>query len=513
MNDEPLESKAPRPRAWWIASSIILSVLSCLLAGYCYFEYRTTLAQEFRAIESQAQLGDAHLSGALRLLELVLDVVIDEENDILRQLPQGTQKQHPPLLQRYPEISHLIIVDRFGVVKSVETLGDQKDIDKIRGLDVSQREYFTFHQNAAPASLNQYHLSRPFTAVTERFTVTFSKAIRGENGTFDGVAVLLLSLQYFDSILRKVISNDIIDAAAIHDRFGNVIYRLPDPEQHIGRNIAKGEAFKLFLKSGQNLTRYVGVTATDNVERVLVFSKVGGSSLDVGVSSQLGRVMANWNQRLKLRIFAFIVFAGVFLLLVREILHRQDLKHRMEMELRRAATTDELTGLLNRRAFFSNTSRVLHIAIRQEKPLALLMIDIDHFKMVNDTFGHHAGDVVLQAFAENAQRIIRPQDIFARIGGEEFAILLFDPAEQALAIGERIRASVESQTIKELPHIHYTISVGVTTFLPQTIDDLKSAMRVSDANLYRAKTSGRNRVCDQEPFSAASVNDEPIVAS
>ena len=261
------------------------------------------------------------------------------------------------------------------------------------------------------------------------------------------------------------------------------------------------------------MTRYVGVTATDNVERVLVFSKVGGSSLDVGVSSQLGRVMANWNQRLKLRIFAFIVFAGVFLLLVREILHRQDLKHRMEMELRRAATTDELTGLLNRRAFFSNTSRVLHIAIRQEKPLALLMIDIDHFKMVNDTFGHHAGDVVLQAFAENAQRIIRPQDIFARIGGEEFAILLFDPAEQALAIGERIRASVESQTIKELPHIHYTISVGVTTFLPQTIDDLKSAMRVSDANLYRAKTSGRNRVCDQEPFSAASVNDEPIVAS
>jgi diguanylate cyclase (GGDEF)-like protein len=159
-------------------------------------------------------------------------------------------------------------------------------------------------------------------------------------------------------------------------------------------------------------------------------------------------------------------------------------------ELTRQATTDPLTGLANRRAFEHRLDDEQQIARRTGRPLSLAMIDIDHFKDVNDRHGHGVGDEVLVEIAERLSREARPQDLFARIGGEEFAWLITDADEdQAHAVAERARRAVASSPFAKAGAL--TISVGVCT--AGTGPGTGGLMRGADVALYWAKEHGRNR--------------------
>ncbi len=185
-------------------------------------------------------------------------------------------------------------------------------------------------------------------------------------------------------------------------------------------------------------------------------------------------------------LFGFMLTSGVgFLLLMKEELDR---------DLLVAASIDSLTGAFNRRAFVANAEIAIGIAIRSKMPMTMLMIDIDHFKRVNDTWGHAGGDLVLQAFAANVRRQVRPHDVFGRLGGEEFAVLLFNTGDAALDVAERIRKSVENETIGPAPGIRYTVSIGCDTLIPDAVESLTGMLKRSDAALYRAKENGRNMI-------------------
>jgi diguanylate cyclase (GGDEF)-like protein/PAS domain S-box-containing protein len=168
-------------------------------------------------------------------------------------------------------------------------------------------------------------------------------------------------------------------------------------------------------------------------------------------------------------------------------------RKRMEKELRRLAATDPLTGLANRRTLMDLGERELAHSRRHRRPLSMLMMDIDHFKQINDKYGHQQGDKVLKALAEACSRLLRQSDLMARVGGEEFAILLPDtPAANAMEVAERMRSSVTLLTTfdgQDLPHI--TISVGGATTTGDS-DCLNSLLRRADDALYQAKAAGRN---------------------
>ncbi|GAB4291468.1 MAG: hypothetical protein Kow0096_05680 [Thiohalomonadaceae bacterium] len=167
----------------------------------------------------------------------------------------------------------------------------------------------------------------------------------------------------------------------------------------------------------------------------------------------------------------------------------------LELELRHLATTDLLTGLPNRRHFLERVEQELARFHRFNKPVALLMLDIDHFKQINDHYGHAIGDAVLQHFAAVARATLRKIDIIGRLGGEEFAVLLpGTELEGAQLYAERLRQAMENQPCRSAPHeIGFTISIGLTLFDSNDSDaDLPLAR--ADAALYRAKRNGRNRV-------------------
>jgi diguanylate cyclase (GGDEF)-like protein len=184
------------------------------------------------------------------------------------------------------------------------------------------------------------------------------------------------------------------------------------------------------------------------------------------------------------------------------------LRTRLYEQTERLATTDGLTGLLNRRTFNAQLHGRLREAQRYDRPLSLLLLDVDHFKKVNDSHGHPAGDAVLRGIARVAQKQARETDIVARYGGEEMALILPETdAPGAAAIAERIRKSVAATPhATEQGPIRVTVSIGLATW-PGTGDAAEALLEAADKALYRAKRDGRNRVDAANPASPAVRSD------
>jgi len=167
--------------------------------------------------------------------------------------------------------------------------------------------------------------------------------------------------------------------------------------------------------------------------------------------------------------------------------------NKMTVELRSRATTDVLTGLRNRRWLIDRVSAEPTQSKRNESPASLILFDVDHFKAINDSFGHVAGDQVLMAIGETVKDMIRPYDLAARIGGEEFCIVLpRSDINEAFNVAERLRISFENLKIPDISDRAITCSFGVTPLL--TDMKLTDVLRQADIALYEAKGAGRNRV-------------------
>lgn len=183
-----------------------------------------------------------------------------------------------------------------------------------------------------------------------------------------------------------------------------------------------------------------------------------------------------------------VEFVGI----ARDVTDRLDLIDKLAQQ----ANHDDLTGLANRRFLMQQARLELARAIRYQYPLSLLMLDIDHFKKVNDDYGHLSGDMVLKQLGKELKLFLREHDLVGRIGGEEFVMLLPETSlEEANVIAERLRLSVEKLTFLVLHEqtIKLTVSIGVAS-ATETEQHLDKIWQTVDERLYEAKTTGRNRV-------------------
>ncbi len=170
-------------------------------------------------------------------------------------------------------------------------------------------------------------------------------------------------------------------------------------------------------------------------------------------------------------------------------------KERIEFRHKTAAMIDPLTGIANRRAFLHDGLRMMQRQAVELRPTAVLLIDLDHFKSINDRFGHAIGDRVLQVFAESASTSLRKTDLLGRLGGEEFAAVLYDvDRERALLAGERLRSAFAAAAYEvDGRPVAATVSIGVVASKEPSFD-VAVLLAQADQALYRAKERGRNRV-------------------
>jgi len=168
---------------------------------------------------------------------------------------------------------------------------------------------------------------------------------------------------------------------------------------------------------------------------------------------------------------------------------------RLQERLERESRTDALTGILNRRALWEETGRRLEESERLSLPMSVLALDLDHFKHINDRYGHPIGDEILKNFVTLVKAALRPYDLLGRMGGEEFMVVLPGTVlEEAQGVAERVREAVERQLCSSLnPEARCTVSIGVAEHweMDSSVDAL---FKAADDALYRAKSGGRNRV-------------------
>jgi diguanylate cyclase (GGDEF)-like protein len=169
---------------------------------------------------------------------------------------------------------------------------------------------------------------------------------------------------------------------------------------------------------------------------------------------------------------------------------------RLYNQMQFLAVTDTLTGVYNRRGLFDRGQQEVSRALRSSRPLAAIMLDIDHFKHINDTFSHVVGDEVLRILAKLCQENLRSMDIIGRYGGEEFAIVLPESdTAAAQRVAERLRQSVaDTPVFTQNGVVNFTISVGVAS-MTDGIPTLAVLLDRADTAMYQAKETGRNRVC------------------
>ncbi len=242
---------------------------------------------------------------------------------------------------------------------------------------------------------------------------------------------------------------------------------------------------------------------TDEMDALYVTHSEPGESAH-GLKAENWCVMPRVKKRLYLSIDAGPIYdEGGTLLAVVETLRDTTEQKLAQMALHSLAVKDGLTGLANRRSFDERLEADWLHAVRERTPLSLLLIDVDHFKLYNDTYGHQKGDSCLKAVAESLDKqVFRPADLAARYGGEEFAVIMpTTDLDGALRVAERVRETVFSLG---LPHSasltadRVSLSVGVATMVPEAEQNAEGLIAAADAALYRAKHAGRNRVMPAE---------------
>lgn len=238
---------------------------------------------------------------------------------------------------------------------------------------------------------------------------------------------------------------------------------------------------------------FIAVSPLDGRERVYGVSKVEDIPLSIIVGFDEAHVLREW----QLRAWQSLVGFFTLLLLLGLALNKELEALAQRDEMQRLAITDPLTGVANRRQLILSGEFEIAKAVRYKHQASVLMVDIDHFKLINDTWGHPTGDRVIQSLTNSIVANVRNTDVVGRLGGEEFVVVLTNTgSEGAFILADRLRESIECSTAvhsDDGSQVRFTVSIGIAS-LENGVSSFDNILELADKALYDAKHRGRNKV-------------------
>jgi len=436
-----------------------------------------TLARQ--SLENIAASIDADISRNVEVYDLSLRAVAS--NLVMPEI-RGVSRSMLHLIL----FDHAATASHFGAIQAFDADGkliaDASTLDPVPE-NRADEEYFQVHRAIPDVGL---YISRPM-LFRGAYAIVLSRRISGEDGRFLGVVAGSIRFTYFHELFGRLNLGE-SDTICVLRRDRTIIMRRPFDMDVIGKRLDEMPRGKepVLAEGGA----FAGMGPIDDVPRLYV-RRISSSPLFVVVGKPISEIFGLWRTqviRIGAIMLTLIVFAlGVTMFLAREIRRRAEAEDKLE-EL---ATTDALTGLKNRRKFDQEIDAEWRRALRARTPISLLMIDADHFKAYNDTYGHQAGDEVLVGIAICiSDSVHRAGDCAARYGGEEFSVLLPDTlASDAVTIAETIRRKVQGWC--EDPVVS-TVSIGIASITPSPAMDWPAFVHAADKALYAAKAAGRN---------------------
>ena len=358
--------------------------------------------------------------------------------------------------------------------------------------DVSDRDYYKAQMRADTRGL---FLGRPvMSRVTGLWGLPISYPLKTSP---QGMAVIFAAIE--NRVLTQAfehVRTHPNGSIFVAHRNGTVLFRSPGDEA-VGTLVSGSVLWKKYLQEAESGVYEIKEAELDGRNRIVAYTTVPDYPLVVIASSVSDDILKDWQEK-TLAIVAFGVIAtfGCLLVLWRLKVTVQQLD-RLRHEFEEQANVDDLTQIANRRCFIQQSAREFERSGRYGRPMSLLIYDVDHFKQINDTFGHEKGDVTLKAIAGSIQDELRTTDLQGRLGGEEFGVLLPETDQAAaIEVAERLRRCIEALTLPGTAgkDIHPTVSIGVSE-LHGGEDTLELLMSRADHALYQAKNTGRNRVC------------------
>lgn len=358
-------------------------------------------------------------------------------------------------------------------------------------VDVSDRDYFRVQQNRATRG---FFIGAPLQSrITGKWNIPISIPL---THPVAGISVFFAALEIapFTALFEseRVHPNGAIVLAR---RDGVILSRAPYREGMVGRSAASADVFTQFLPHASRGVALSTSSATDGVSRLVAYAALEDFPLVVVVGSAEDDILARWHRDVLVIGLAGLALTLLALAAAWRLIYLLQEQARTRAALYRLASTDDLTGCLNRRHFLEVLGREFARARRHEQPFSVMVLDLDFFKRINDGYGHAVGDQALNAFVAASRSCLRQADVLARLGGEEFAILLPDTgAEQSRPLAERLRQAVAEVRIPTpLGEVHFTVSIGVAEYTP-TAADPDTLLLWADRAVYQAKAAGRNRV-------------------
>jgi diguanylate cyclase (GGDEF)-like protein/hemerythrin-like metal-binding protein/PAS domain S-box-containing protein len=611
----------------WPFVALILLPIAALSIWDGYNDYRDVMRQEYRVLEASSQQREAQLAASIRKINQVLSSVRSHLQEKRNLSPAEQSQLLRSHLVEAPEARNLVIISRLGRVQS-----EAKDISV--GQDVSTREYFAHHQRAPGDDAPFF--ARPFLSKAGYFVVTISQVIRGEDDSFQGVALASMDEQFLEKVLKQPVIEAGFEAALMNAR-GDIITHVPRSDS-FEKNLQGSLAYKQHFASNEQTTRHMEQSAPQRIERILVYTNVSDSPLTVIVSKESSVLLNDWLYVLYGKILTFAILTAAIIYLAKVLVEWQqmiasawqeialrdnalrnfksivasthdaiigcDLKGQintwnhgaetafgyLEQEtlgssieqlvpedrrpeiriilsriaqgervsrfetqqyhksggvididatvspmfnesrevtgavliardvtdrkayderLNYLASHDRLTGLPNRELFYDRLSQAISLARRHRDQLAVLFLDLDGFKQINDRHGHTIGDETLKLTAQRLSDCFRECDTVARLGGDEFAVILTEiqTSNDVERIARKAINSIsEPMRFGAVEEFCIGVSVGGALF-PDAGNEIDRLIQAADRAMYESKQSGKNRFTFAQKYTPG-ISDE-----
>ena len=469
-----------------LAMSILAGVLSIAAALSLISENREHAVEAAERNNSNtARLIGFHVAHVINSGVRLLDAV---SQDIEREgmAYYHSEKGKRSLLNRtkgYAELKTLLLISSTGQLLVGASLPFPAP-----DINYSDRDYFRRHKAGEDLVIGEQLVSR----LLKRRSTTISRAIRSASGKLGGIVLITVESAHLSDLFSDSHPTENQEIMILRDD-GAVFVSLP--ELPIGRRFPQAEMLRCTKLN--NSGTYEGIGLIDAKPRYFSYEAVKDFPLTVLVSQTRKHVLASWQAFTAIVAGSLVLALALLAATTIYALRSASRTFMLQLELERLAQTDSLTGLANRRYFLEQSEREVSRTARYGGAIGVLMLDIDHFKEINDTYGHGVGDAVLKHLAELFKLELRDLDIVGRLGGEEFAIALPQTdSEQSMEVAERLLKSVRETKIslqRAFP-LKMTISIGIACQTGAG-NDIKTLLRQADQALYEAKRNGRDRAC------------------